>query len=177
MSIALLSATKASSATRSLYQSIQERIGRIPNVYKVYGHSAAALKSNLALEDLLGQGELSPVDVEIIALVVGEWNDCAYCLAAHTALGKQHGLTEEQITNIRRGSSTKGREQALIDFTRAILAAKGDVGAPAVAAFTQEGYSVGAVIEVVAQIAKNVFNNYTNRLAATPIDFPSATPR
>ena len=177
MSIALLSATEASPATRALYQSIQEGIGRIPNVYKVYGHSAAALKSNLALEDLLSQGELSPVDVEIIALVVGEWNNCAYCLAAHTALGKQHGLTEEQIINVRRGVSTKGKEQALINFTKAVLAAKGDVSAPAIAAFTQEGFTVGAVIEVVAQIAKNVFSNYTNRLAATPIDFPKTAPR
>lgn len=169
--ISLLSEENASLPTKELYQVIKKEIGRVPNVYQIYGHSPAALQANLAIESALAQGELSGQEVEIIALFVSEFNGCAYCLAAHTAIGKAKGMSERQIAGARQGTLDSDQEQALIDFIQAVLISKGDVDEHNWQAFLRAGYSEGAAIEVVAHIAKNVFNNYANRLAATPVDF------
>jgi len=37
---------------------------------------------------------------KIINLVVNQVNDCNYCLAAHTIIGKMQGFSDEQILEI-----------------------------------------------------------------------------
>ena len=167
---------RASDEVQALYQSLKKKIGRVPNVYRVYAHSPTALRANLALEDILAQGELSEAEAEIIALVVSETNGCAYCLAAHTAIGKMQGLTEARLMDIRRGKHPAPKQQALINFTRAVLDNRGHVAEEDLRAFLAVGYTSGAVVEVVGHIAKNIFNNYTNSIAGTDLDFPAAKP-
>ena len=99
--IEVLPDEQISTAVHESYELLKKRIGRIPNIYKVYAHSPATLKANLILEESLSYGELSDIEAEIIALVVSEINGCAYCLAAHTAISKLQGMTAEQIMNIR----------------------------------------------------------------------------
>jgi AhpD family alkylhydroperoxidase len=41
----------------------------------------------------------------VVNLVVSQVNECEYCLAAHTVLGKMNGLTDGQILEIRQGSA------------------------------------------------------------------------
>lgn len=170
--IELLPEENAGPATLELYGMLKKKLGRVPNVYQVYGHSAAALKGNLMLDDALSHGELTGREAEIIALVVGQFNDCEYCLAAHTALGKMHGMNEEQIKDARRGRYTGSKEQSLINFTKALLQKRGKVSEKDFQNFLDAGYTNGAAVEVSGQIAKNIFNNYTNHLAGTAIDFP-----
>jgi AhpD family alkylhydroperoxidase len=43
---------------------------------------------------------------EIVNLVVSQVNGCRYCQSAHTTLGKMHGLTEDQILEIRGGEAS-----------------------------------------------------------------------
>lgn len=172
--IELLREENAGLATRELYGMLKKKMGRVPNVYQVYGHSAAALKANLMLDDSLSHGELTGREVEIIALVVSQFNDCEYCLAAHTAVGKMHGMTEAQTLDARRGTFTGSKEQNLIDFTKALLQKRGKVSEKDFQNFLEAGYTNGAAVEVNGQIAKNIFNNYTNHLAGTAIDFPVA---
>lgn len=173
--IELLSEEKAAPATVELYGMLKKKLGRVPNVYQVYGHSSAALKANLMLDDSLSHGKLSGREVEIIALTVSQFNDCEYCLAAHTALGKMYGMTETQTLEARAGRYAAKKEQALINFTKAILEKQGKISEEELALFLEAGYTHGAVVEVTGQIAKNFFNNYTNHIAATPVDFPLAS--
>lgn len=172
--IELLAEEQASPASRALYALLKKKVGRVPNVYQVYGHSPAALKANLLFDEELSKGILSGREVEIVALVVSQFNECEYCLAAHTALGKMHGMTEAQTLEVRKGVYASEKERTLIDFTRAVLEKKGRISEADLQAFLQAGYENAAVVEVTGQIAKNFFNNYTNHMAATPVDFPPA---
>lgn len=172
--IELLPEEQASPASRELYALLKKKVGRVPNVYQVYGHSPAALKANLTLDDELSKGVLSGREIEMVALVVSQFNDCEYCLAAHTALGKMHGMTEGQTMDARNGTYAAKKEKALIQFTQAILEKKGKIPEQDLQAFLEAGYGYAAVVEVIGQIAKNFFNNYTNHIAATPVDFPLA---
>ena len=173
--IKLVPDAQASAETQELYGMLKQKIGSVPNVYRVYGHSSAALKANLVMDDALSHGELTGKEIEIVALTVSQFNNCEYCLAAHTTVGKMQGMSEAQTIDARKGVYATSKEQSLIDFTKNILTKKGKISENDLTDFLQAGYSNGAVVEVIGQIAKNFFNNYTNHIAGTVVDFPKAS--
>lgn len=170
--IELLPESQASEGTKELYGVIKSQMGKVPNIYQVYGHSSAALKANLQLTDTLSGGELSKKEIEIVALVVSQGNGCEYCLAAHSMLGGISGMSDDEMINVRTGTHSNVKEQALISFTKAVYINKGRIDDVVLSDFFQVGYSNGAAVEVIGLIALNTFNNYTNSLAGTPVDFP-----
>ena len=146
----------------------------IPNIYATLANSPAALKANLALGDTLKAGSLSMKEVETVALSVSQINNCAYCLAAHTAVGKMAGFTEEETIAIRTGEITDTKIKALSDLTKEITNSKGYPTEATLNAFYNAGYSKATLIEVIGLVALNTFNNYFNHIAETPVDFPLA---
>lgn len=172
--IDLLPYEQAGPATQELYSMLKQKLGRVPNIYQVYGHSASALKANLLMDDALSQGILTGREIEVVALVVSQYNGCDYCLAAHTALGKMWGMKEAETLDVRRGTSGSAKELALLQFTQALLEQKGRIAEQELNAFLEAGYTTGAVVEVIGQIAKNIFNNYTNHISGAAVDFPAA---
>lgn len=174
--IELLPENQASAETQELYGMLKKQMGKVPNVYQVYGHSATALKANLQMDDILSKGILTGAEIEIVALTVSEFNGCEYCIAAHTVVGKMQGMSEAQTVEARKGTYANEKEQSLINFTKAILEKRGKISNEDLQAFRNAGYSNGAVVEVTGQVAKNFFNNYTNHIAETPVDFPEPKP-
>lgn len=170
--IELLPENQASGATKELYEAIKSQMGKVPNVYQVYGHSSAALKANLQLGAALSEGVLSKKEIEIVSLVVSQGNGCEYCIAAHSMLGGINGMSDGEMVNVRKGTHTNRKEQALISFTKAVCESKGRVSQDTLSDFLDAGFSTGTVAEVIGHIALNTFNNYTNNLAGTPVDFP-----
>ena len=58
------------------------------------------------------------IQTEAIHLVTSQVNQNPYCLAAHTALAKEAGLSDKQIEAIRKGNVTWDEKlDTLVDFT------------------------------------------------------------
>ncbi len=146
--------------------------GKHLNLFKGMANSPAALQGYLGLAGALNSAKLSGREREIIALVVAQTNECGYCLAAHTTLGKMAGLSEAETVAARRGEFADPRLTALTRFTRAVLDRRGAVSDADLKAFRDAGYTDAHVAEVVASVALNVYTNYFNRLNDTAIDFP-----
>ncbi len=151
---------------------IKKKLGKIPNIYGVMAHSPAAVKAFLLFKDTLGAGQLSPREAEAIALVTAQETDCLYCLAAHTVISKMQGMTEEEIMDIRKAQSPDPKVDALARLTRDIISSDGNPSEENMRAFYEAGYSKGALVELVAQIALNIFTSYFNKIAQTPVDYP-----
>lgn len=49
---------------------------------------------------IMGPGELTRREKEIIALAVSATNNCEYCVLAHTAMLKQLGLSEKGVLEV-----------------------------------------------------------------------------
>ena len=148
--------------------------GKEINIFKGMANSPVGLKAYLGLAGALAAGELSDKERETIALVVGEANTCDYCVAAHTALGKGAGLSEDQTVAVRRGDATgDAKLDALVRFTRAILEKKGFADEGDIEAFKSAGYHDGSVVEVIVAISMNFYTNYFNHLNETEVDFPA----
>ena len=70
--------------TAAIYGKVKSWMKRVPNLYKGLGNSPQALEGYLMLADLIGQGSLTPQEQQIVFMVANEFNECRYCVAAHS---------------------------------------------------------------------------------------------
>jgi alkylhydroperoxidase family enzyme len=61
---------------------------------------------------------------------------------------------------------------ALLTFAREFVRLRGRTSAAQLATLSAAGFSHEAVVEIVANIALNIFTNYFDHIAGTEIDFP-----
>lgn len=166
----------ATGKARELLDAVKGKLGHVPNMTRAMANAPAALNGYLQLSGALGQGALPATTREQIALAVAQANGCDYCLAAHTAIGKMTGLTADQIRDSRLGTAVDPKVDALIRFARRVVETRGRVSGADLQMVREAGYDDGAIAEVVAHVALNVFTNYFNHVADTDIDFPNAEP-
>ena len=100
--ITQLDPATATGKTKQLFDGVQAKLGIVPNLFRVFGNSPAALEGYLNFSGALATGVLSAKVREQIALAVAEMNYCGYCLSAHTYIGGKVGLNENEITAARK---------------------------------------------------------------------------
>lgn len=171
--IAPLDPASADPAIAATLAAVKAKLGVVPNLFRTFARAPAALNGYLAFSDALSGGRLDAGRREIVALAVGQANSCAYCLAAHSLIGKGAGLSEADIRAARAGASADAADAALAVFARQLTERRGVVDDAELAAFKRAGFDDGHVLEVVALVALNTLTNYTNHVAGTIVDFPA----
>ncbi|KAA5535035.1 carboxymuconolactone decarboxylase family protein [Taibaiella lutea] len=157
-----------------IFDNLKKAIGFVPNLYATIAYSDTALESYLNFQN--SKTSLSKKEKEAVNLVVSQVNNCAYCLSAHTVLGKMNGFTEEQTIEIRKGTASfDNKLNALVTFTKEATINKGKVSETILNNFLGAGYSNASIIDVIAAIADKVIMNYIHNLTQVPIDFPLAS--
>jgi uncharacterized peroxidase-related enzyme len=161
-----------SETNQVLFDTLKKNIGSVPNLFAVFAHSENALGSYLALSG--AKTSLKAKEKEVINLVVSQVNDCAYCLAAHTAISKMQGFTDEQIVEIRKGgASFDAKFDALAKLAKSIAENKGHADEQSIENFYAAGYSEGSLIDVVLVVGDKTITNYMYALTNIPVDFPA----
>jgi uncharacterized peroxidase-related enzyme len=164
----------ADAATASLLGAVKKKLGVVPNIIATMANSTAVANAYLGFSQSLSSGSLPARLREQIALVVGKTNNCGYCVAAHTALGKEAGLTEAETCDARRAQAKDEKEQAALSFAQKVVSERGWVSDEDVQRVREAGYDDGEIGEIVANVALNIFTNYFNHVAGTEVDFPAA---
>lgn len=158
---------------RKLLYAIQQSMGFVPNIYAFMTRSETALKRFLDFMDV--STVFNPVQTEAIHLVTSQVNQNPYCLAAHTALAKEVGLTEEQIEAVRKGNVTWDEKlDALVDFTCELVTNRGKVSPEMIDRFYQAGYTDACLVDLVMLVGMTTITNYINNATWIPVDFPEA---
>jgi uncharacterized peroxidase-related enzyme len=145
-----------------------ERLGFIPNVLRLFALRPSHLIAWTAHYDELMKGEsgLTRAEREMIAVVVSVANDCAYCIAAHSAaLRKLTGdpTLADQIAADHRTAGIAGRMKAALDYSLKLTRSPQLM----VEADTQELRDGGWSDENVMDIAEvAAMFNFSNRLAS-----------
>lgn len=162
-----------SPANQQLFDALQKGLGLVPNLYATLAHNDTALGDYLTLQNR--KSTLRAKEREIINLVVSQVNGCQYCLAAHTALGKMVGFTDEQILDIRRGAvPSDAKLEALARFVHETTERRGHPAPETVDALLAAGYSQANVVDVVITIGDKMITNFLHGVTKVPIDFPAA---
>ena len=174
--INMIDPQQAEGKQKELLDSVQKKLGMTPNLVRVFANSPAVLHGYLGLNEGLGEGTLDAKVGEQIALTVAETNGCEYCLAAHSAVSKMLGLNRDEILDARQGTSSDGRVDAALQFAKSVVEKRGWVSDEDLDRVRSAGYGDGEITEIVAHVVLNIFRNYFNHVAETPIDFPKADP-
>jgi AhpD family alkylhydroperoxidase len=162
----------ATGHTAEVYGAIKKALGGVPNLFQGIGANSYVLQTFLGLGPSLKL--LSGKEQETIALVTAQKNNCEYCLAAHTMLGKMQGLSKEETLQIRQGKSQDTKQQALIRFVNEIVSEKGHVSDASLAELRAVGYTDAHVPEILLAVVINIYTNYFNHINQTVVDFPAA---
>lgn len=160
-------------ANQAIFEQLKKGLGMVPNLYATLAYSETALGNYLTLQN--GKSSLSAREREVINLVVSQVNDCAYCLAAHTALGAMVGFSPEQIIDLRKGAAPfDPRLDALAKLVKSATLRRGHAEPALVAAFLAAGYSKGNLVDALMVIGDKIITNYLHALTQVPVDFPPA---
>ena len=171
------SADQTPAASLPLLDAVHKQLGVVPNLMKTLAHSPAALEGYLSLNGALAKGALGAKTNERIALVVAEFNGCAYCLSAHSYLASNLAkLDAAEIDANRHGTSHDPKAAAALRFAAQVVETRGHVSDADLTTVKSAGYGDAEVLEIVVHVALNTLTNYVNEVAKTAIDFPVVTP-
>lgn len=166
--------SNAGPATEVL-DSVKKKLGSVPNIFATLANSPAALEGYLAFGAGLDGGHLSKALREKIALAVAGANECDYCASAHTFIAKSLGVDESEAARNLGAVSSDPKTAVILKFASDLVRDR--------AVFTDNkatldelrhaGVTEAEIVEVIANVALNIFTNYFNHVAGTDIDFPA----
>ncbi len=157
---------------RELIEKIREDLGMVPNLYRVLANAPSVLESYMGMRTMLEEGALPRKLQEQIALTVSEITGCAYCISAHTVIGRTVGLSEQEIMDSRRGVSPERRIEDVLQFARKVVRAQGRVSGEDLEILRNRGLGDAEIVEIIAQVLAVLFTNTYNNAAGTLVDFP-----
>ena len=169
-----LSNEQADVQTKEIFNNIQQKIGRVPNLYAAIGNSPNLLSGFLQFGEALSKGVFSKKEQEAIALAVSQSNGCAYCISAHTTMGKMAGFSEEETLELREGTSKSKKLNALTNLALEITENKGQASSESIEHFFASGYNETAFAELIGLVSLRIFTNYIFTNGDFEIDFPKA---
>ena len=175
--VPLIDATRTTADRAAVLAQVQQAFGTVPNMFRAVANSPAALHSMWGSFGALGGGSISAKLGEQIAVAVANRNDCEYCLAAHTALGRKAGATAEEMSSAQSGHASDPKTDAALRFALKLVEQRGQVGVDDVGRLREVGFTDEGVVEIVAHVALNLFTNYVNVALNVPVDFPKVALR
>lgn len=147
--------------------------GYIPNLIGLLANAPTALETYRTVGAINRRNSLTPTEREVVQITAAVTNDCAFCVAGHTAFSiKQLQLSPNLLDALR--NSTPIDEDPKLDtlakFTLSVINTKGRVGDEALGEFLEAGYTHENTLDVVLGVSLATLCNYANNLANTPIN-------
>lgn len=164
----------APAAAHDALGAVKAKLGKAPNLYLLTATSPATLDGLLSLSSALGKGAIDAATRERIALAVANVNGCDYCNSAHTYIAKNLiKLSDDEIALARDGRSSDAKADAAVTLARKIAVERDAVTDADIAQARKAGLADAELVEIVGNVAVNVFTNYLNEVFKTPVDFPA----
>lgn len=157
---------------RPFLENAQKNSGFIPNLLAVLANAPAALETYVTVSGLNGKASLGLPEREVVQLIAATTHGCSFCVAGHTAVATNKAkLPTEVIEALRaRGELPDARFEALAEFTRQVIATRGNVSDKDYASFRDAGFSEGQALEVILGVSLATLCNFANSFARTPLN-------
>ena len=160
---------------QGIFDNLEKAVGFVPNLYATYAYSENALENYLNLSG--AKTSLSTKEKEVVNLAVSQVNNCTYCLAAHTAIGKMNGFSDAEILELRTGkASFDSKLNALAALAKNITENRGATDSTVVDDFFNEGWTKEQLIDTIVLVGDKTISNYLHKTTDVPVDFPEAQP-
>jgi uncharacterized peroxidase-related enzyme len=170
----LAAPAKPEPAVRELQQQNQDRLGYVRNFLKLpFGPGRLALYQGYLDKLMRGpDGELPPVERELMALIASVENRCEVCILSHGGALKKYGMDPHLVDTLclawRRAELTP-RQHALAEFASKLTVHVADVDATLIGRLRAAGLSEAEILEAVQVVAiYNSNNRINNALGMQP---------
>ncbi len=165
--------SEVSENNQQIFDNLEKGLGFVPNLYATLAYSDTALGDFLSLQNR--KTSLKAKEKEVVNLVVSQVNGCEYCLAAHTAIGKMNGFSDDQIIEIREGYVTfDNRVSALTNFVESVVINRGKPSLDKIEALYAEGFTKENIVDILVLIGDKTVMNFLHGVTQIPVDFPAA---
>jgi AhpD family alkylhydroperoxidase len=101
--LGLIEYRDASAEVRAVYDDIMttRQTDYINNFWKALAHDPATLRRTWqSVKEIMAPGALDAVTKEMIYLAVSATNQCAYCIASHTAAARKAGMNDAMFAEV-----------------------------------------------------------------------------
>ncbi len=159
---------------QAIFSSLEQNLGMVPNLYATIGYSSDILEAYLNYSSNIGASSFNKKEIEAIKLIVSQENGCEYCTAAHTAIAKMNGFTEDETIAIRSGKVDDLRLNILIGVAQEAAREKGKISNESKEIFFANGFDNKAFIDLIAIVNVVSFTNFVHNATKVPVDFPPA---
>ncbi len=171
-SIKVPTADMVTPQNQEIFKSLESALGFVPNLYAAMAHSKNALGNFLTHAN--GATSFSKKEKEVIDLAVSNVNNCSYCQAAHTAIAKMNGFTDEQALELRKGkASWDTKLNTLGKISRAMSENRGNLSKEMKAEFFAAGYNEENLIDLVVAVGIITTTNFMHNVTGVEVDFPA----
>src|ERR1700691_6560506 len=160
----------ATGAIGRLFKELRAKFALVPNLFRVLATAPAALEGLMGLGSALARGALDEKIREQLALAIAESNLCPYCLSAHTAIAEKIGLNQTEIDDATCARAGDPRTDAILKLARSIVVQRGELSDADLGRARAGGLSDGEIVETVANVALNIFENYMTPAGRAPRD-------
>lgn len=171
MSFPIHDVDSAPEAAKPILTGAKKGLGFVPNLFGTMAGAPALLNAYTTLTGIFDQTSFSPTERQVVLLSVSYENTCEYCVAAHSVIASMQKVPGDVVEAIRADTPIADPKlEALRRFTRAVVASRGWPTEQHTQAFLAAGYGSQQILEVVLGVGIKTLSNYTNHLAATPLD-------
>ena len=171
-SIKVPTAAEVTPQNQEIFKNLNSALGFVPNLYATMAHSKNALGNFLTFAN--GETSFSKKEKEVIDLAVSNVNKCVYCQAAHTAIAKMNGFTDEQALELRQGkASWDTKLNTLGKISRSIAEKRGSVSQELKTEFFDAGYNEENLIDLVVAVGVITTTNIMHNVTGVEVDFPA----
>ncbi len=134
-------------------------------------NSPELVKAYSEMGKLFGQTSFSQLEKNIIWLAVSRTNNCHYCVAIHSMVGKMFKMPDHIIESLRNDTPINDTKlESLRKFTVLKTEKRGWATKEEIDSFLKAGYTKEQILELIVGIAQKTISNYVNHIAGTPLD-------
>jgi uncharacterized peroxidase-related enzyme len=156
---------------REILSQIANKYGFLPNLMATMAESPELVKAYAAIGDLFARTGFTSAEQQVVLLAISRLNGCDYCVAAHSTVAGMQQVPADVVAAIRDDQPLKDpRLEALRRFATAVVEQRGWVSEEQVEEFLAAGYEQRRVFDIILGAAMKTLSNYTNHVAATPLD-------
>lgn len=167
---------EAQSWTKRLFKKVEEGFGTLPNMFKCMGNSDVALDGFLSFNNSIGAAKLGKKNVKMIILLTSQFNECEYCVSAHTKMALDAGLlTEDECVNARKVKGPDDKTTKMLEFAKKVKMTNGLVSDNDIKAVRDAGFDDQEIIEIIGTIVMINFANFVSNVGQPELDFPKVT--
>lgn len=167
-----------SSISKEILEKAKQANPFLPNMYVKMANNTALLDAYLySYESFKANSGFTPVEQQVISLIVSYENNCEYCMAAHSFVGEMMAKIPTEITEaIRNGQQIPDAKlNALTKLTGSLTANRGNASQQEIDDFIAAGYTEAHILGIIAGIGAKTMANYANNLTSPEVDGPFAS--